>query len=223
MKTFILIILNFIAAAAAAQTRGYATYIRIGYMALPDAENVTGRIVNNITGFNQSFFGIGGEMEYKVNKNIIDAELMVMSSGPTSLDSHYEESFTGAIMFKTGYLIAESKNVFIYPSVGAGISSFLMNTYIKTGNEKERLHTIYLIQPAFDLGLNGDIIIDRFKNGLPTGALPVGLRAGYRFAPSSDNWKRIDGAAGMQKNKFSTRGWYVSIALGIGYYASLKK
>ena len=221
MRTFIFIVFILCAAQVFSQTNGYAGYLRLGGFSMPDARNVSGQIVPGVEGFKRSFYGIGGELEYKFNRKIIDAELMISSHGPTNFDTQYAEPFAGAVMLKTGYAIIDNKNFFMYPNVGFGISSILINTYTKSGSIKSELHTVYMFQPAMDIGLNANIIVYQFKPSLPSGMLPVGLRAGYRFAASSDNWKRIN-ETGLQKKNFSTRGWYVSIALGMGYSSSVK-
>jgi hypothetical protein len=147
--------------------------------------------------------------------------MLLLTQRPVNTGEHYAEQFSGSLVAKTGFVILETKNVYVYPVVGAGIAAFLVNTYNKHSGTKEQMHSIYLIQPVFDAAVNTDVIIYWFKEKMPSGALPVGIRAGYRLAGTSDNWKRLIEPS-MKPRPFSIRGWYVSIALGIGYYKSSK-
>ena len=219
MKILLAILINLLATYAVGQSRGYAGYIRIGMMSVPDAEKVLPQIVPGVSGFTQNFYGIGGELEFRSNKRVFDAEFMVLSHGPVNSGDSYAESFTGDVMFKAGYAVFNTRSVFIYPNAGIGLGGALVNTYQKAGGVKTQFHTIYLVQPAFDLGVNANVIVYRFKDETPTGILPVGLRAGYRFAASSDNWHRMT-ESGSSRASYSTRGWYLSIALGMGYISS---
>ena len=222
MKIFSFLVFAFFSICVNGQTRGYAGYIRIASKTMHDARNVLPQIVPGISGFSSNFYGVGGELEYKINRTVFDAELMILSQGPVNSGERFAEPFTGHVIVKAGYDVFNTNNVFIYPNAGVGLGGILVNTYQKTEGVKTGMHTIYLVQPVFDIGLNGDVIIYRFRNEMPTGVLPVGLRAGYRFAFSSDTWRRANGP-GVSSADFSTRGWYLSIALGMGYITSNHK
>lgn len=221
MRARAFIVLLLYACTAYSQTRGYAGYLRIGTMNMPDAGSKLGLVVPGINNFKNSFYGIGGELEYKARRTILDADIMILSHGVVSSDTHYAEPFTGSLIAKAGYVVFESKTLLLYPFAGGGISSTLLNKYVKSNGTKEQMHTIYIIQPVADIGLSTDVILYRFKNSMPTGTLPVGLRAGYRFATTSDHWKKIKGTD-MQRTAFSASGWYISIALGMGYISPIK-
>ena len=222
MKVLLIVIVNFISSLSIAQSRGYAGYIRIGTMNVSSARNALPIVVPGIAAFTSTFTGIGGELEYRVNRTVFDAELMMMSHGPVSSGDRYAEPFTGAAMFKTGYVTFYRKNFLVYPNAGVGFGSVLVNTYQKSGDVKKELHTIYLIQPVFDLGLSSNLIVYRFKNDISTGVLPVGARAGYRFSSTSNKWHRVEKLDASSAN-YSMRGWYVSVALGMGYISSKPK
>jgi hypothetical protein len=219
MKILLAILVNVVSTYTIAQTRGYAGYIRMGSMHIPDTKNAMSQIVPGINGFTSNFYGIGGELQYRINKVAFGGQVMVLSHGPVNSGDRYAEPFTGDVIVKAGYAVLDTRNVFVYPSAGIGMGYVLVNTYQKSGGNKTQLHTIYLIQPVFDLGLNGDVIAYKFKDEMPTGILPIGLRAGYRFAFASDNWHRINGS-GMSNGRFSPSGWYLSLALGMGYITS---
>jgi hypothetical protein len=221
MKILLVIFINLLSICVMSQTRGYAGYLRIGSMHMPDAKNVLPEIVTGVTGFSSNFYGIGGELEYKINKTVLNAELMILSHGPVNTGNRYAEPFTGHMMARAGYAILDSRNIFIYPNAGIGVGGVVVNTYEKSEGVKRQLHTIYMMEPIFDFGINGNVIIYRFKDDMPTGILPVGIRAGYRFSFPSDDWRRINGTD-MSRASFSTRGWHLSIALGIGYISLIQ-
>jgi hypothetical protein len=208
--------MNTISVFAFGQSRGYAGYIRIGSMSVPNAGNSLSSVIPGISSFSSNFTGIGGELEYRAHRTILDAELMILSQGPVNSGVQYAEPFTGAAVLKTGYVIINTRNFLLYPNAGAGFGGVVVNTYQKSGDVKEQLHTIYLIEPVFDLGVSGNVIMYRFKNEAPTGILPVGVRAGYRFAFTSNDWRRANGSD-LSHADYSMRGWYVSVALGMGY------
>lgn len=184
-----------------------------------NAKKALEKVVPGIGGFNSNFSGIGGELEYRNGSMVYDAELIVLSQGPVNSGDQFADPFSGDLMFKTGYALVNFPNVVLYPHIGAGAGYTLVNTYIKSGDVKQGLHSIYLIQPVLDLGLSANVIVYRFSEAMPTGILPVGIRTGYRFSGSSDNWRRVDGSSTF-KADYSMRGWYVSIALGMGFLTS---
>ena len=222
MKILLVIFINLLSIFALGQTRGYAGYIRIGSMHMPDAQNVMPKIVQGVTGFSSNFYGIDAELEYKINKTVFDAELMILSHGPVNTGDQYAEPFTGNVIARAGYAILNSRNIYVYPNAGLGVGGVVVNTYEKSEGVKRQLHTIYMLQPNFDFGIHGNVIIYRFKEGMPTGILPVGIRAGYRFSFPSNDWQRIN-ESDMSKASFSTSGWHFSIALGMGYITSNQK
>ena len=222
MKLFLFILLSACSILAVGQSRGYAGYIRIGTMNVNDAKNVLPQLANGVTNFTSNFSGIGGELEYRVNRTVIDAELMIMSQGARNSGDDYAEPFTGAALLKTCYAFLNRRNLILYPNAGIGFGATVLNTYQKSANIKKQLHSIYLVEPLFDLGVSSNVIIYRFKQAMPTGVLPVGIRAGYRFAIPSHDWHRADGTD-LSRAKYSISGWYLSIALGMGYITSNQK
>jgi hypothetical protein len=219
MRLLFFLFFSATSAIAFSQSRGYAGYIRLGTMSIHDARSVLPELANGISGFTSSFSGIGGELEYRAKRTVIGAELMILSQGPHNSGADYAEPFTGAAMLKTGYAVVDKKSFIIYPNAGVGFGTVVLNTYQKSGNLKKQLHSIYLIEPVFDLGLSSDVIIYRFKRDMPSGILPVGIRAGYRFAFDSNDWHRTNGSD-LSKTNYSITGWYFSVALGIGYITS---
>ena len=221
MKLLFFLIFNAVSLFALGQSRSYAAYIRIGSLNVPDARNVFPELVPSVRNFSSNFTGIGGELVYRSNRTLIDAELMILSQGPRNSGDNYAEPFTGAAVLKTGYAVLNSRRLLVYPNAGVGFGATVLNTYQKSGDVKKQLHSIYLIEPVFDLGLSSDVIIYRFKDELPTGALPVGIRCGYRFAITSHNWHRAVGSD-LSMAGYSMGGWYFSVALGMGYITSIQ-
>lgn len=222
MKFYLVILLNVVSLFAVAQSRGYAGYIRMGTMRIPDARNVLPRLVPGITGFTSNFAGVGGELEYRNNHTVVDAELMILSHGPVSSGDRYAEPFTGEAVLKAGHVVIRNKRFWMYPNAGLGFGATVLNTYQKSGDVKNELHSVYLFQPIADLGLNTNVIVYRFKSEAPTGILPVGIRAGYRISFASHAWRRTDGVD-LSQADYSIRGWYLSVALGMGYITSNQK
>ncbi|MBL7696893.1 MAG: hypothetical protein JNK79_02000 [Chitinophagaceae bacterium] len=144
--------------------------------------------------------------------------MSIMAHGPVGTGDNYAEPFAGTLIGRGGIVVFETRNLLAYPSVGAGLSGIFVNTYKKKDAAKTELHSIHLVTPSIDFGVNGDVIIYRFRNEPTTGILPVGFRTGYRFSTRSDKWKRLSGS-NLTKQLFANSGWYFSIALGIGYYS----
>lgn len=222
MKLLLFILINAISIFAVGQSRRYAGYIRMGLMNVPDARNVLPELVPGVSGFTSNFTGIGGELEYRNNHTVVDAELMILSHGPVNSGDKYAEPFTGGAILKAGYVALDTRNFWMYPNAGVGFGAVVVNTYQKSGSVKNELHSIYLIQPVIDLGLNSNVIVYRFKNETPTGILPVGVRAGYRLSFASHDWRRTNGVD-LSRANYSMRGWYLSLALGMGYITSNQK
>src|SRR5689334_24118422 len=95
------------AAMACAQKTGFAAFLRIASMNMPDAKTVSPQIIPDITGFRQDFTGTGGELTFKYNKIIADAEMLLLTQRPVNTGEHYAEQFSGSLVAKTGFVILE--------------------------------------------------------------------------------------------------------------------
>lgn len=222
MKVKLILVLLFISAASFAQSKLFAGYIRLGMVQIPDSKNILGEMTSYVYPFAKSYYGIGGELSFESRQWVINSELMVHSHGAVNANEKFAEPFLTNLLLKTGYVLVQGKNAFIYPAVGGGFSGLILSTYKKTDGVKVNMHSAYLAQPCLDFSVNSDVIIYRFSDQPSTGILPVGLRVGYRLTGKSDNWKRMEGTE-IKNLKFSASGWYLSVALGMGYVKGKKE
>ena len=218
MKLICIILSLLIVSAVNGQRNGISTYFRIGYNNNPNTDSKLLAVAPGGNEFSSHFYGIGGEVSWKSNKNILAAEGLIYAHGAVSEASEYSEPFIGTALLKTGYILYENNSMFVYPSVGVGMSGIGITTYNKQQDKKSDIHTTYLLAPAFDLGLNSDHIIYRFHSSRPTGAFTFAARVGYRWSKKSDNWRRVENPE-FNNVSFANNGFYVGIGLGIAYLA----
>ena len=220
MKKLIVIAALFAQVNLSAQSKMLSGYIRLGVTTVHDTK-IGLQKMTGINEFGTDFYGAGAELLYKTGKWILDSEIMLHSHGPKNNNERFAEPFIATLVGKAGFALIDEKNLFVYPSAGIGCASFLVSTYNKLNNRKSNLHTVYLFQPVAVVALNADVIIYRFNNTPSTGILPVGIRTGYRFSRNSTKWKGLSGSD-LEPEPFSSRSWFFSVALGMGYITTKK-
>ena len=218
---FVIYLLVFISSAVNAQKNGISAYFRIGYNNTPNTDSKLLPVAPGSKEYASHFYGIGGELSWKSNKNILAAEGMIYAHGAVSSQSEYSEPFIGTGFVKTGYIVYESSGIFIYPSLALGISGIAITNYNKKQDKKYNIHTTYMLTPAFDVGLNADHIIFRFHKAGSIGAFTIAARAGYRWSKKSGSWKRVENQE-YNNVRIANNGIYVGIGFGIGYFTDKK-
>ena len=211
----IMLAVFFFTASTSAQSKWYSGYFTIGYQNLSDAGEKLQVMMPGMKKINNSFYGIGAEGSWKNKKIVLAGHAGISSHGAVSEGNSFAEPFIGYGMVKGGYVFFENKNTAIYPSIGGGITSVIVTSYEKNQNIKSNLHSVYLISPALEIGMNIDQVVYRYNNAPSTGMFIAGLRSGYWVSRKSDHWKRT----GNSQNNIAlaSRGFYVTLALGIGY------
>jgi hypothetical protein len=207
-----------------AQSKGFAGFFNISYENVSNVKTQLQSMMPGMRTLKNSFYGIGGEAYWKSRKLILGASSNILAHGVVNKGENHGELFMGTAIFKIGYVVYENSNLCIYPSVALGTRAMVITSYVKSSDVKSQLHSIYLLSPAIDFGLNADQIVYRFVNRLSSGVFVAGLRTGYRFSPKSDNWKRINKPQ-LSPAHFANNGFYLTVAFGIGYFnhLSLKK
>jgi hypothetical protein len=173
------------------------------------------------TEYSSHFYGTGGEISLKSNRHVLAVNGMIYAHGAVSHENEYSEPFIGTGFVKNGYIFYESNSIFIYPSLGLGLSGIAITNYNKEQDKKHDIHTTYLLTPALDFGLNADRIIYRYRKSGPTGAFTIAARAGYRWSKQSNNWKRVENPD-YNNVTIGNNGIYVGIGLGIGYFTNTR-
>jgi len=203
-----------------AQSKGFAGFFTIGYENVSGVKSELQPMMPGMHTLKNSFYGIGGEGYWKEGKLILGAKGGIHAHGVVTDEQKYGELFTGSALLKGGYVVYENNNFFIYPSVGVGASSMVITSYVKSNDLKSELHSIYLLSPSIDFGLNADQIVYKFVNRPVSGLFIAGLRTGYRFSLKTDNWKRINNPQ-IPPADFANNAFYLTVALGIGYFKNL--
>jgi hypothetical protein len=222
IKLVFLIPMLFIVFAVKAQTKGYAGFFNVNYENVSNVKTQLQPMMPRMRTLTNSFYGIGGEAYWKNGKTIFGANGNILAHGVVNNGENHGELFTGTAILKAGYVVYENNNLFMYPSVALGTRAMVITSYLKSDNVKSQFHSIYLLSPAIDFGLNADKIVYRFANRPSTGVFIAGLRTGYRLSLRSDNWRRINDPQMIPTN-FTNNAFYVTVAVGIGYFNNLTK
>jgi len=202
------------------QTRGIAFFFRAGYSHLNVSEEKMSVMCNPVSSFHKSYYGIGGEAYLRADKNVFGWDAMVSTHGPSSSDSSYAEPFIINSSIKYGFILHDNRNLILYPAIGVGAGLIGITTYSQYGHLKKDINTMYVLNPICELSLNADKMVYTFANGRATGAFLFGIRAGYRFSKSSDDWKKVV-RVNNSKEKMSLSGYYLTISLGAGNFRRL--
>ena len=149
-----------------AQSKGFAGFFTIGYENVSNVKSDLQSMMPGMHTLKNSFYGIGGEGYWKGGKLILGAKGGIHAHGVVTDEQKYGELFTGLGSLKCGYVVYESSNLFIYPSVAVGASEMVITSYVKSNDLKSQLHSIYLLSPSIDFGLNADQIVYRLLTGL---------------------------------------------------------
>ena len=211
----IMLAVFFLAGSSSAQSKWYSGYFTMAYRNLSDAGEKFQVMMPGMKKINSAFYGIGAEGSWKKDKIVLTGQAGISWHGAVSEGNSFAEPFIAHGVVKAGYVFFENKNTVIYPAIGGGITSVIITSYEQNQNIKSNLHSIYLISPALEAGMNIDRVVYRYNNSRSTGMFIAGLRSGYWVSRKSDHWKRT----GNSQNNIAlvSRGFYVTLALGIGY------
>jgi hypothetical protein len=220
IKLVFLTLSLFIVFAVKAQSKGFAGFFNVSYENVSNVKSQLQSMMPAMRVLRNNFYGIGGEGYWKSGKVIFGANGNVLSHGVVNNGGNHRELFTGTAVLKTGYVVYENSNLFIYPSIALGTRAILISSYVTSDDVKSQFHSIYLLSPAIDFGLNADQIVYRFVNRPLSGVFIAGLRTGYRLSLRSDHWRRINDPLMIPTN-FSNNAFYITVAVGIGYFNHL--
>jgi len=134
-------------------------------------------------------------------------------------------AYRGAATLKLGYVVLQRNGLILYPLVGAGYGAFATRiwdsdkrypTFVpapKDANENVVLSQQGLIG---QVGLGLDLYPGINSRGNRAGFI-LGLRAGYSFMPTSENWKaNYDASVTSGALRFGAGGPFVKLILGGG-------
>jgi hypothetical protein len=204
---------------SAQRVRGGAGFFKGGYSYAPGSGNTFNKIAPaGINGFTNNYALIGGEGYYKGKNIVLSLEGTVAAQKDRAAGNVHAENFVYAGHLRLGFIVSESKNCWIYPSIGSGTAAIALNTYTKASSSEkaQNLENKILVSPSFDIGLNADYILSRVPDKKAYGALLMGLRTGYRFSFRNDNWRNGDWDKLNGLPAYANNGFYVTVAIGGG-------
>jgi hypothetical protein len=219
----IFILLMLAGAVEAQEIKGIAGFIQSGYMNAPNAAKAFNQVFpQNSSGFANNYFLIGAEGFYRKNKNVFMGDWQFGLQKVYSFNNEYAGAVYEAVTGKYGRVIAEKKNVWIYPSAGAGVSVISLTSYKKINDRRENVNTQTLVSPGFDISMNTDFLLSKltWKENYYTGWM-LGIKAGYRVSLKSNNWKNDNNSDFYKISKvpsYANNAFYVALSFGIGSF-----
>ena len=160
----------------AQQIAGIAIFSKIGYTSL--SFSTLNKIAPPGSRFSNNFIAFGAEGYFRTNKIAVglDANMGLQKAKSTHIKRAAVSSCVAYA--RLGWIIAEKKHSWIYPSIGSGIAAVDIYTYVndETANLKNKLH--YSL--SFDMVFNADFIMRKIPDKEDFGTMLIGLRAGYR-------------------------------------------
>jgi hypothetical protein len=216
---FVMILAFATSAGVQAQTfKGGAGFLKVGYANHTGSALVLNEITpEGMTGFSNSFYGVGAEGYFRTGRAIIALEGSVGAQNRQSVGNKYGEAYAGTGHARFGWVILEGTQYWLYPSIGSGSAVLGITTYDKVNGENENLRNTLLYTPSLDIGLNGDFLTGKVTEGSNRfGGLLLGLRAGYHLSPKSNNWRDEDWNRVRNFPNYNNRGFYVSLTVGGG-------
>jgi hypothetical protein len=204
---------------ANAQIKGGAGFFKTGYLFAPGSSAVINKILSSNSGAtSNSYMIIGIEGYYRTGKSIISWDGYAAQQAVYSLNKNFSiEPFITSAQVKLGRIVKENRQYWLYPSVGLGAAA--MTLYPSANAIKSTVSNVTptLLTPSLDIGINGDIFIEKVLAGEKRyGGSMLGIRAGYRISAKSSNW--TDGHSNTLVNMptYSNNCFYVTVGIGAG-------
>lgn len=205
---------------AHAQLKGGAGFFKTGYLYAPGSSN----ILKNLSpagrlGYSNSYFIMGVEAYYRKGNNILGADLYSGEQADYYFATNsYSNPYLGSTHIKFGRIIRETKQHWVYPSVGFGANGIVLATYNRENDKSTNVTSQTLVSPSADIGINEDIILNKMDSDEKTiGGLILGIRIGYSTCVNSTKWNNVDL---NKKRSYSNNYFYLSISIGSGGFVS---
>jgi len=220
-KIALMMIAAFINSASAQRTIGGASFVKLGYICAPGSGSTFTKIApRGISGFTNNYASFGAEGYFRTGNAIIAMEANMGMQGVYSSFNTYAEPFVGAGHVRFGWTITGDERYWVYPTIGAGASGMVLNTYNKVSEEDTDYDFLILLSPSLDLGINADFVLNKVnKESNMFGGFIVGIRAGYRMSYRNSHWKNEDWEDIYNMPSYHNNAFYVTFAIGGGWFA----
>lgn len=132
------------------------------------------------------------------------------------------KSFKG--MFKAGYAVVNNSNFRVFPMIGGGLQSFKMEITRNEDFSPSDIDNSEMTGSEFnfkqrnfvgEFSIGADYIFGKKNDEGSTKGMLLGLRAGYHYAVSNENWQHGGGDV-TNAPDFGTQGFYGKVVLGFG-------
>jgi len=201
---------------SAQQINGVAVFSKIGYTSLTRSTAILNKVSPG-SGFSNDFILFGTEGYFRTNKLILGLDGTIGLQNRKLSSRASIEASAGALYARGGYIIAEKKHYWVYPSIGAGIAGIDIDMKDYTTDEVARLKNKLISSPSLDLGINADFIVNKLFDQGDYGALLFGLRAGYRMSIKK-SWADNDGNKLANMPSYGYNGFYIMATIGGGAF-----
>lgn len=210
----LVMIILFTSGLHAQQIAGIAIFSKIGYTSGPSS--TLNKIVQPGSGFSNNFITYGAEGYFRVNKIVValEANMGLQKAKSTCIERAAVSS--GVAYARLGWVVAEKKHYWIYPSIGPGIAAVDIITYVndEAAKLKNKLH----YSPSFDMGFNADFIIRKIPDRADFATMLIGLRSGYRVSIRNKGWRDNNNNKLSNMPSYGQNEFYITATIGIGAF-----
>lgn len=172
-----------------------------------------------------TFIRQGGGVEVLLERVLVGASGYALNGFQTANSTGDSFAVNGGYgVFKLGYLVIQEPGFSLYPVMGIGSGSLnvsssraLNQIFSFAGDEVFQMQTPQIV---LDLGVGADYMID--FNGDPSqdSGVNLGLRLGYAWVPSPQQWRSGQRLLAGQVPNMSVQGPYLQLSLGGGTQSS---
>lgn len=201
-------------------TYGFAGLIKMGYSISPGLERSLNQLDpagNQPVKNSLSLFGIEGYAKRQQMIFIVDG--YVAAQNIRREGDNYTAPFIVNGNLKLGRIIKETKQYWIYPSLGAGPAATIITHYNREDGSTSIDENYVVLSPVANIGLNADFIIPKLSlTDKEKARLVLGIRIGYQsFFRNrqwrNSNWSRVNGIPSFNNNLY-----YINASVGEGAF-----
>lgn len=194
--------------------------VNTGYMSARQLTSSVREASSDSISIKNGYTLLGAEGYYLRDKMILSLSGYIAVQSFQADDTDLVEPFLWTSHAALGWTIFRKNNLFVYPTLGAGVTGFSITRY---HNSAETVADVAKVLPAsMEFAIHLDYLMtDPYSEGRIVNGIVFGLKAGYHRAVTTGHWHYSNGQTGVAIRPSQLQGWYVTIS--VGGLAFLKK
>ncbi|MBC3787989.1 hypothetical protein [Spirosoma utsteinense] len=200
---------------------GGAGFFRLGYARLHQVGQTLDQFTPpQLSGIGNDFVYVGGEGYARLDRFILGGGGYGMARRSLSGPGYHAEPFGGGGHLFLGRILVNSRRLWLYPTVGAGVAVVGITQSQQQG-QTTRESSVLLPSLNVQFGVGADWLVAAFTEDDSYGGLLLGMRAGYQLSPSSSGWRSTGELVPPDRPRYATNGYFVTLTIGAGGFRRL--